>query len=77
MRKWILFGVFVAAVLGFFFAITGKKAAYIPGDDSHRGLKVVAACLECHGPGREFALKKEHPPKEQCFECHKRPKGRA
>jgi hypothetical protein len=75
MKHIATFVLFVAVILGFFFAITGKRAAYIPADADHRGIVVAAACLDCHAPGKPAALKKEHPPKDQCLACHKRKPG--
>jgi hypothetical protein len=75
MKQLLLFVLFVALVLGFFFAITGKRAAYIPADDAHRGLTAQEACLTCHAPGMEAPLKKDHPPKVECLKCHKRKPG--
>ncbi|UCD35262.1 MAG: hypothetical protein JSU90_00050 [Nitrospiraceae bacterium] len=42
----------------------------MPPDDSHAGLTREAECFECHGEGKEYARKKEHPPKDQCLKCH-------
>jgi cytochrome c553 len=76
MKNWILFAVFVALILGFFLAISRDRAAYIPDDDSHRGVTEVSVCRRCHAAGTEQALSAEHPPKDQCLECHKRKKKR-
>jgi hypothetical protein len=72
MKKWLPFVAFVALVLGFFYAISGHRAPYIPGDDVHRPLTQAALCRDCHAPGKEAPLVESHPPKEQCFSCHKR-----
>jgi hypothetical protein len=74
MKSALLFVVFVALILGFFFAISGTRAPYIPPDEAHQSVLSEAVCRACHAPGQEAALKKDHPPKEQCLKCHKRKK---
>jgi hypothetical protein len=60
----------IVAVL-FFLSSTGKKAPDIPLDKIHRSLTVQEDCITCHAPGKQSPLKDTHPPKEQCFICHK------
>ncbi len=74
MKNWLLYLVFVAVVLAFFFSISGTRAPRIPLDGAHNGIQVEAVCRDCHAPGKEAPLKKEHPPKEMCFKCHTRKK---
>jgi hypothetical protein len=76
MRNTIIFIVFVLAVVGLLFAISGDRSPRIPEDDMHAGLTEQASCLECHAPGKEAALSPAHPPKDQCLLCHKRKRGR-
>lgn len=63
-------------VLGFLFSISGKKYPQMPADENHLGKTDLSACTECHGPGKILPQKPEHPPKSECFKCHKqkRPK---
>jgi len=63
-------GVIVAIL--FFISSTGKKAPNIPNDTIHSSsLTLQEICLTCHAPGRPAPLKDTHPPKEDCFACHK------
>jgi hypothetical protein len=68
--------IFVLVVLAFLYSISGKKQPRIPDTDIHRGVNEAAVCLGCHGPGQKFERMKQHLPKDQCFECHKRKRGR-
>jgi hypothetical protein len=76
MRNTVIFVVFVLAVMGLLFAISGDRSPRIPEDERHAGLTEQASCRECHAPGREAALSPDHPPKEQCLLCHKRKRTR-
>ncbi len=67
------FIIFVILVLGllFLYTFTAKEYPRIPADDFHRGVTAPSACLECHGTGRKYEMKKTHPPKFDCLKCHK------
>lgn len=73
MKSTVGFIVFALLVLGLLYAVSGKRYLQIPDDVLHRQVEVAdsAACLACHGPGKEAALKAEHPPKYECHTCHK------
>jgi len=58
-------------VVLFFISSTGKKAPDIPLDKIHHPLTAQEGCVTCHAPGKQAPLKDTHPPKEQCFICHK------
>ena len=60
----------IIAVL-FFISSTGKKAPNIPLDKIHHTITIQESCVTCHAPGKQAPLKDTHPPKEQCFICHK------
>jgi hypothetical protein len=74
MKNTLIFFVFVVVVVGFLYAISGKRVrpALIPGDSIHMTVVDTSVCMDCHGPGKEAALKAKHPPKYECFKCHKR-----
>jgi hypothetical protein len=72
MRNTLIFIIFVLAVVGFLYAISGDRAPRIPEDETHTGLTERVSCLECHAPGKEAELSPTHPPKDQCLLCHKR-----
>lgn len=65
----ILLGLVVMVFL--FFLSSGKKPPVIPVDARHQSVTTDAACIECHGPGKQAPLGPSHPPKEQCLVCHK------
>ena len=68
--KNIIFALAVIALVTFLYFLSAKTVVPFPADDSHRGIQEEAACFECHGEGKEYARKKDHPPKDRCFKCH-------
>jgi hypothetical protein len=74
MKKNIVFIVIVLSIAALLYLLSRKEFVRIPADEQHIGVNLKEGCLECHGPGKISPLKKEHPPKDQCFECHKRAK---
>ncbi|MDA8078540.1 MAG: hypothetical protein M0Z79_06325 [Nitrospiraceae bacterium] len=76
MKNTVIFVVFMLVVVGFLYSISGKRYSQIPSDARHRVADEAALCMECHGQGNPDALKKEHPPKYECFTCHKRSRKR-
>lgn len=71
MKKGVIFIIFILAVLGILFSISDKKFPRIPDDDSHRAVTIPAECMKCHGTDAEHYKKSSHPPKFECFKCHK------
>jgi len=73
MKSTIAFIIFVLLIVGLLFSISGKRYPRIPADAIHKDIEVNnnAACLECHGAGKKNAVKSTHPPKFECFKCHK------
>lgn len=71
MKQTALFILFVLAVIGLLFAVSGTRAPRIPENERHAAITDNVACLSCHGPDREAALKQGHPPKTECLVCHK------
>jgi hypothetical protein len=66
-------GVIVAVL--FLVSSRGKKAPNIPVDHIHQAVTTQESCAACHAPGKQSPLKDTHPPKEQCYTCHKTRKG--
>ena len=62
--------VFVLAVLGLLYAVSGNRAPRIPDDELHAIFDDVQLCRECHNPEGVAPLIEEHPPKDQCLKCH-------
>ncbi len=58
-------------ILLVFLSASAKKPPFIPSDSMHSGSTTAEACVACHAPGRRAPLRANHPPKEQCFICHK------
>jgi len=71
MKNTLLFAAFAALVLVILLALPRDKTPALPGDDAHGLISDKAACLSCHGPGQYAERKHTHPPKDQCFICHK------
>lgn len=71
MKSTISFIIFVLVVLGLLYSISGKKYSHVPDDAAHKGITDYALCMGCHGPGKQAPLKDTHPPKYECFKCHK------
>jgi hypothetical protein len=64
-------GIIAVIAILYFLSATGKKPPAIPPDTAHVAAVTVDDCKGCHAEGKASPLKKEHPPKDQCFECHK------
>ena len=47
-----------------------QDQAFLPGDKVH-SITEISECSTCHGPGKQYQLKPSHPPKFECFKCHK------
>lgn len=71
MKNTIIFVVFVLLIIGLLTLFSGTRAPRLPEDVRHKVITDNTACLECHGPGKEAALKNTHPPKAECLICHK------
>lgn len=73
MKNTLIFIVFVLLVLGLLHVISGKRIPppLIPENEIHESLNDSLICMNCHGPDKDAALKKNHPPKRECFKCHK------
>jgi hypothetical protein len=76
VKSAIGFIVFVLIVIGLLFTFSMKEFPLIPDDAFHRGIQDAAVCMECHGPGKRYEMKKTHPPKFECFKCHKKKGGK-
>lgn len=69
---WTLVIAALVIIAGLYFLSTsGKKAPFIPPDNVHSSVMTQEGCVVCHAPGKPSPLKADHPPKEQCFICHK------
>lgn len=74
LHKNLLFVLGMLAVLGFFLAISGDRAHQIPDDEDHVWISDILICQECHIPEDKMLITENHPPKFECFKCHKRKK---
>jgi hypothetical protein len=70
MKKHFLYFALICVVPTILYILSLEKVIPMPVDDTHANLTEIGQCFECHGEGKEYARKKEHPPKDQCFECH-------
>lgn len=71
MIKKIFYLILILLVPLTLYLLSLQTVLPIPSDDSHTGIKEEQRCFECHGDDREFPRKKTHPPKDECFKCHK------
>ena len=71
MRKSFIFIAVILTVVTLLYMLSRKEFAQIPFDSKHMNITDKKLCLDCHAPDKAFPLKKSHPPKDQCFECHK------
>ena len=76
MKKNIIFIAIIILIATILYMLSAKKIVTIPADERHVTIGEEKMCLDCHGQGKENQLKKNHPPKDQCFKCHKRGKGK-
>jgi len=72
MRSILGFIIFVLVIIGTLLFFSGKEYPRIPDDGFHAGVNDAAACVACHGPGKQYKIKKKHPPKFECLKCHRR-----
>lgn len=71
MKKNIIFAAVIICVVGLLYILSLETVVPIPPDENHLGIEEELKCFDCHGAGKEYERKKEHPPKDMCFECHK------
>ncbi|RJQ49520.1 MAG: hypothetical protein C4538_02110 [Nitrospiraceae bacterium] len=73
--KNIIFTAIVLSVFITLYALSTKNVVPLPPDDNHAGIMEQKMCFDCHGPDKETPLSKKHPPKYECFKCHKTAKS--
>jgi hypothetical protein len=72
MKNILGFIIFILVVVGFLVFFSGEDFPLIPQDSLHSGINDVTGCTECHAEEKKHPLKESHPPKYECFKCHKR-----
>ena len=70
MKNTLFFIFFVLVIVGILYFISGKKYPQMPSNLIHSST-TVDMCNKCHGPKGKFPKKPAHPPKVECFKCHK------
>ena len=61
-----------ALMVGTLALLAGSRGTrYVPLDEHHPRPLAVAACRDCHAPGKMAPQSAEHPPKEKCMLCHR------
>jgi len=71
MKKNILYLALILIVPITLYFLSLETVIPTPSDDNHMGLTEENECFECHGDDKDYPRKKDHPPKDQCFKCHK------
>lgn len=71
MKKNIIVLVLILIVPVLFYILSLETVIPIPDDDAHAGINEESMCFDCHGEDKKHARKKDHPPKDRCFKCHK------
>ncbi len=71
MKKNILFLALILLVPIILYILSLETVVPIPPDDNHIGITEEKKCFDCHGEDEAHPLKKAHPPKYECFKCHK------
>jgi hypothetical protein len=71
MRKNIYFVILTISVVTLLYFLSLETVVPIPPDENHMDITDEIICFDCHGEDKEYPRKKEHPPKDQCFKCHK------
>ena len=71
MKKNMLFIVIVILVISVLYVFSTKKISPVPFDEKHAGITEEKKCFDCHASDKETPLSKKHPPKFECFKCHK------
>jgi len=71
MKTTLGFVIFAFVVLGLLLFLSSSKYPPLPKDKDHADLTRDSACSDCHGSGKRYQLKPEHPPKFECLKCHK------
>ncbi len=76
-KKDVVFAAVVVAVIVALSLGTGKRITKpVPNDDVHIHATKRATCMRCHGQdGVKPRPKAHHAPDDQCFLCHRQPKG--
>ena len=69
-------GTLLVLALLYLLSVTGRKPPDLPPDRAHVSARTVDECKACHDAGKQSPLRKEHPPKDQCLECHRFKEGR-
>jgi hypothetical protein len=70
MRKNIVFAAVVILIVASLYIFSMEEIVPIPSDKDHANITEEKTCLEYHAEGTENPLKKGHPPKYRCFQCH-------
>lgn len=71
MKQTVFFLFFVLIVTGILYSLSGNNYPVLPDNAVHKVVVDAAVCLSCHGPEGSYPRKESHPPKNECFQCHK------
>jgi hypothetical protein len=75
MQKWqknLVFYGGAALMVGTLWLVARPRPfRYVPLDEHHPRPLAVAACRDCHAPGKMAPQSAKHPPKDKCMLCHR------
>ena len=71
MKKNMIFVFLMTMIVLVLIAISGHDFPLIPADSEHISIADTEGCMGCHGPEMDSSMKDSHPPKYECFKCHK------
>jgi len=60
-----------ALVLAGVFLASCERPPRLPGDAAHAVEQSETACLSCHGARAANPRPADHPPRDDCFSCHR------
>jgi hypothetical protein len=63
-----------ALVIGGLWAASDRPPR-LPADADHGAAQAESTCLSCHGHAARKPRPADHPPRDDCFSCHKDPAG--
>jgi hypothetical protein len=74
-RRRLLLWLLALAVLFVAILLATRTPPRLPGDRDHTLDQAEARCLTCHSHTARHPRSAGHPPRDDCFSCHRDPRG--